>query len=240
MKKAIYLSIIVAIIVAIIFTALMFILKYNEKGEENMPFQVTKISLISTIDAQNVEDEDNLWNKNVEQNNDIYIYIEKNPEYEKTEEIKNIKLNNFQVVETPQKGIMKTYRPSINEKEIFENKEEYKCEEITYNGEQSTNIQRLQISNQGGIIAFRSSIQDLGNYTSNDNEINYDELLKKIGIKYDEIKSTVSFDIIISLESGKEFKATKKIVIPVENIIEAGKSSKEFTDLGLVFKRIEN
>ena len=78
MPKALHISIIVLIIVAIVFTAIMLILRYDEKGEENMPFDISKISVISSINAQDLEDDKNLWNKSVGQDNDIYIYIEKN------------------------------------------------------------------------------------------------------------------------------------------------------------------
>ena len=60
MPKALHISIIVLIIVAIVFTAIMLILRYDEKGEENMPFDISKISVISSINAQDMEDDKNL------------------------------------------------------------------------------------------------------------------------------------------------------------------------------------
>ena len=240
MKKAIYVAIIAVIIVAIAFTALMLILKYDEKGEENMPFNITKISLISTTDASHVEDKKNLWHKSVEQDNDIYIYVEKNKEYQKTETIKSIKIDNFKIIEKPKKGEISIYKPSNNEKQIFENKEEYKTEQIIVNGTQKTEIQAENISNQGGIIAFRIANQKLGNYISNEKEINYDELLKKIKITYEEIKSKISFDLTIQLENEKQFKTTVELDIPLEKVIQQGKDSKEIENPNCIFKRIEN
>ena len=239
MKKAIYVSIIVIIIVAIIFTALMLILKYEEKGETNMPFNISKISIISTTDAEQIEDKKNLWNKAIQQNNDIYIYIEKNESYQKIETIKNIKINNIKVIETPQKGEIQMYRPSTSEKELFQNKEEYAVTELSFLGEQQTNIQNLQISNQGGIIAFRCANEKLGNYISNEKQINYDDLLKKINITQDQIKAKISFELSIILQDEKEFKTTVELDIPIEGVVENGRSSIEKTDLNLVFKRIE-
>ena len=61
-KKIIHLCIIFIIIIAIIFTAIMFILKYDEKGETNMPFNLSKINIISTIGGEDVADEANKWN----------------------------------------------------------------------------------------------------------------------------------------------------------------------------------
>lgn len=76
-KKIFNIVIIIVIIVAIIFTALMMILNYKENGEKNMPFNISKISIISTVDGKDNEDQTNKWNLQVNQNNDIYIYIEK-------------------------------------------------------------------------------------------------------------------------------------------------------------------
>lgn len=241
MKKALHMSIISVILVAIIFTALMLVLKYDEKGETNMPFEVSKISIISTVDAQNVEDNTNKWNKNVELNNDIYIYLDKNKDYKKTETIEKIIVDNIKIIQEPQKGEISVYKPSESKATIFENKEENKITQIEFTGEQATDIQKLQISNQGGIIAFRFANQNIGNLVSNDNELEYKDLLKKINMTDEELNAKISFDIDIVLGKGKQFKATDvELEIPAGNTVEEGKSSKEMTDLKLVFKRIEN
>ena len=240
MKKALHVAIISVIIVAIAFTALMIFLNYDKNGETNMPFNISKISIISTTDAEDVEDKGNRWNKIVELDNDVYIYIEKNKDYKKTEAIKEIVINNFKIIKAPKVGEIATYRPSTNEKEIFENIEEYKTEEIVFSGDQKTNIQNLKISNQGGQIAFRCANQNLGNFISNEEEINYNDLLKKTNINYEEVESEISFDINIVLENGKKFKSTIQIQMPEENIIKDGKSSKEISGKEFVFKRIEN
>ena len=41
----------------------MIFLNYDKNGESNMPFELSKISVISTGDAQDVEDNKNKWNK---------------------------------------------------------------------------------------------------------------------------------------------------------------------------------
>lgn len=240
MQKALHISVIIVIITAIVFTALMLILRYDENGETNMPFEISKISIISTIDAQDVEDSKNTWDKIVEQNNDIYIYIDKNEDYKKTETIEKITVNNLKIVQAPQKGELTIYKPSENEKTIFENKDEYKCTEIEFLGGQSTEIKKLQISNQGGIVAFRCTNKNLGTYISNENQIDYKDLLKKINITDDELKATISSDISIILDNGKKFETTINVDIPVENIVEQGQTSKEITDLDIIFKRTEN
>ena len=240
MPKALHVSIIVLIIVAIIFTAIMLILRYDEKGEENMPFDITKISIISSINGQDIEDKSNLWNKSVGQDNDIYIYIEKNKNYHKTEAIDKIVLDNFKINKSPIKGNISFFQPSNNEKEFFENIDKYKVEEIVFTGEQATKLKELKISNQGGIVAFRTAIQNLGSFVSNENIIDYKDLLKKININEEEIKTNISFDVCMALSENVKYKTTINIDIPAEKIVEKGKSSKEINGKDFVFKRVEN
>lgn len=241
MRKVLHICIIIVIITAIIFTALMLILRYDENGETNMPFNISKISIISTTDAQDVEDQQNKWDKLINQNNDIYIYIDKNEDYKKTETIEKIVVNNFKIITAPSKGEISIYKPSSNEKAIFENKDELKITEIEFLGEQSTDLQNLRISNQGGIIAFRCANNNLGTYISNDDEeIKYADLLKKINISDEVLKAKISFDICICLDNGKEFQSTIQLDVPVDKIVDTGEASKEITDLNIIFKRIEN
>ena len=96
-KKTLNICIVFVIIVMIIFVSIMFILHYNEHGETDMPFKVTKISIISTTDGQDIENKDFRWALDIIQNNDINIYIEKNLKHQKQETIKNVKLDNFQI-----------------------------------------------------------------------------------------------------------------------------------------------
>ena len=239
MKNALKISIIGVIIIGILFTAIMLTLNYGENGETNMPFDITKITLISSADANDIKDKKNLWNKSVEENNDIYIYIEKNKDYKKTETIEAIEINNFQIIKSPQKGELAIFRPSTNEKVFFENKEELKVQNIEFTGEQKTEIKDLKISNQGGVIAFRVANLKLGSFTSNDKKLDYKDLLKKINISYEELNAKISFDITIKLNKGKQFKATIEQDIPTEEVVENGTGSKEISDPKCVFKRIE-
>ena len=122
-KKILNICIICIIIVAIIFTAVMLILNYDEKGETNMPFKVSKISIVSTVNGQDVENSEAKWDINVIQNNDVYIYIEKNDDYKKQETIKNVKLENITIAEKPEVGEIKIYKPISNDSVLFENKD---------------------------------------------------------------------------------------------------------------------
>lgn len=147
--KMLHICIVCVIIVAIIFIAMMFILNYDVNGETNMPFLISKISTISTVDGKDVENSDYKWSLDVIQNNDIYIYIEKNEQYKKQETIANVLLDNFNIKQTPSIGEIKIYKPTINENSIFQNSDENLAEKIQFTGSKSTDTRNLEISNQG-------------------------------------------------------------------------------------------
>ena len=242
-KKVIHICIISIIIIGIAFTALMFILKYDETGEINMPFMVNKISVISTVDGQDVENPQAKWDLRVNQNNDIYIYIEKNNNYNKTETISTVKIDNLRVEKNSNVGEIKFYRQSQDEKQLYKNIEENVFESLEYKGSKSSNSKKLEISNQGGIIEFRCANNNIGVYKSDeDSEINHEELLKKININEEDLYGNIYFDLTIKLDSGKIFKAESiKITIPNSDLILNGKVGKEhdFTEK-IIFKRIKN
>ena len=242
-KKVIHLCIISIIIVGIVFTAILFILKYDENGETNMPFLVSKISVISTVDGQDVENPQAKWDKTINQNNDIYIYVEKNVQYNKTETIASVAIENFKVEKNSNKGELKFYKQTQDEKILYKNTDEYLIDSIEYSGAKTSNSKKMEISNQGGIVEFRCANNNIGTYKSDeDTEINYGELLKKIGMNEEDLNTTFSFNLIIKLNSGKSFKAENiQLTIPNDNLINEGKVGREINNPeGIVFKRIEN
>ena len=96
---------------------------------------------------------------------------------------------------------------------------------------------------QGGVVSFRCSNTNIGTYSSNDDaEINYNELIKKLNINEENLTLNISFDITITLDSGKVFKAEDiELELPNQNINEEGTVGKEYKDLQeIIFKRIEN
>ena len=242
-KKWFHLVIISVIIVILLFLLGVTILKYNEEGETNMPFEITKISIISTGEGIDKQSQDHKWAFDINQNNDIYIYLEKNEEYGKTETIKKIIIDNFNVEKKNKNGEVKIYKPdSASEQQIFTSKEENVVNSIEYVGTTNSDFKNLVISNQGDLIAFRYTNANINTYQSDDDEtINHSELLKKANLTVDDIKSTLSFDFTIVLDSGREYKANIKLDMPVENIIENGTGNTEITDLSdIIFKRIKN
>lgn len=240
-KKSFHIVMLIIIITGLICTVGIIILKYHEEGETNMPFTLSKISIISSCEGIDKEAIDSKWAFDVYQSNDIYLYIDKNSNYGKTEIIKNICVDNIQI-EAKEKEKIKIYKPdNEEEKVIFKNKEANIVDKLEYTGDVESNLKDLKISNQGGLIAFRCSYDNLVEFKSNDEQILHTELLKKANIKLDDIKMKLTFDLTIKLEGKKEYKTTISLNLPNENVIEEGVSSIEKTDLeNIIFKRIKN
>ena len=235
-----HMCMVMSIILLIIFVVALISLKYNVEGEDNPPFTLSKISIISNVEGTDTNDEQNKWNLAVNQNNDIYLYIKKNSDYKYTETISSVVLDNFKINQEPKVGKIKLLKPDTNiDSVIFKNSSENEVDRIEYKGDIDSSIKEMKISNQGGLVVFRYAIEDIGNYTSNDDEqINHNDLLKKLAINNDDIKFSVSFDIIVNLDSKKSYKASMNLDLPTGNVVDNGMQSTENTDLkDIIFKR---
>ena len=241
-KKIFHIIMITAIVFVILCVTGILILRYQVEGESNMPFKITKISIVESVEGNAIQGATEKWNLNVNQNNDIYIYIEKNSNYGKTEIIEEVEINNIVINKQKEKGELKIYKPVVDEKRMFINATENEITQITYKGELESNIKEQKISNQGGIIAFRYGINNLSQYISeNDEQIDHSQLLKLTNIIQEDLQTKLSFNIIMKLTSGKKYQATINLDVPTEEIIEKGTIGKEITELdGIIFKRIEN
>ena len=238
LKKCLFLLFLAIIILIVVFI----MAKYDVEGEKRLPFSISKILIVSTVNGQANDDNENIWNINIEQVNDIYMYVEKTSESE--EIIKEIKLENFVINQKPQIGDLNLLRPTGELSNLYaQSSQNYINEGITYLGGVIDDMKTLEISNTGGILGFRFALKNIGTYISNENEeINYDgRLLDKLGISIDSIKFNVSFDIIITTNKDVNYKGTINLEMPVETIITEGNSSKEITDFSdVVFKRVKN
>ena len=241
-QRYFHIIVIVVIVIILLFILLMTMLDYNENGEKNMPFNLTKITVISTSEGMDKQVEGKKWAFDIDQNNDIFLYIDKNDQ-NKIEAIKSITLENFNVKRENQNGEVKIYKPdALSENKIFTNKEEYVENVITFNGDIESDFKNLKISNQGDVLAFRCSTKNIASYESDaEEEINHGELLKKAGVTLENLKETLTFDITINLYSGKSYKAQIKLDLPTGNILEEATCNTEITDLSdVIFKRINN
>ena len=245
--KAFHICMIIVIISVIMFIAGIMILRYQVEGETNMPFKISKITIVSTSEGidKNTEGQSTNWAFDINQNNDIYIYIEKNSEYTEKETIKNIKINNFNVEKAKEIGTVKFYRPNVLESGAnFSNTVENEIQELNYTGGLEADLKNLAIANQGGVILFRYANNNVAEYVSDistSNEIISNQLLKSSNISEDDLKCKLTFDLSLSTEDSKEYKTNIALDLPVEGIMENGTSSKEITDLDdIIFKRTKN
>ena len=239
-KRIIHTFVIIFIVIMIILIAALLMFKYHVEGETNLPFKITKINVISTAESDLNKDEEDIWHAAILQKNDIFFTIEKNSNYKKEEVIKRISFENFQVIKTNEKMVVEIYRPTTSVS-TYNYSEKYKIENsLEYKGGQSTNIEVLQINNQGGLVGFSITSDNLGEYIFSENEQlpSDGRLLAKARIKSEDINFKVSFDVIIETESNHRFKSNIVLDLPTGNILEEGVGSLEDTQLtNVIFKR---
>jgi len=233
----IYISIVTLTLIAIIIGFIMY--KYHVEGESNMPFNVSEFLVISTAQTTGTIINEESYESEIIQKNDIYISLEKNPEYKKDEIIKKVSFSNFKINKTNEKGITNIYRPSKSEI-AYEFNENYIVNNgFEYIGDKNTDIKGdvLKIGNQGGIINFSIATTNLGvlTYPKEENLSADGRLLNRIGINSEDIKAKISFDMTIELESGKTFKSNIVLEIPTGDILTEGVSKQHVENL--VFKR---
>lgn len=249
-KKAIFIFVLLILIIIVGFITV----KYEIEGEQNPPFAISKIRIISTADA--IEAEEN--QVDILQVNDIYISIEKNENYKQEELIRRLGIENIKITKQPQKGKNTLYRPSDNEKITYIYDEKFKIENnIEYFGDKYTDLKELSIANQGGTISFRSCIKNLGKISKEEVNklveetqnteiaegttlgINHNSgLLQKAGINEEEIKYEIQFDLILELETNKKYKATVMLDLPNEELEGETVKGKEIENPeNIIFKR---
>ena len=241
-KKSFHISMLIIIVAVILFILGIVVLRYNVEGETNMPFSLNKVTIVSSVEGIDKDAGENRWAFDISQNNDFYFYIQKNKNYDKEEAIKEIVIDNITVQKENEKGTINFYRPNTTESGgNYKNTQENLIQSIEYKGALETNLKNLEISNQGGIVMFRYANDNIAEYVSNDEEIKHSELLQKAGISEEALKTKISMDITIKIESGKEYKASTSFDLPIEGVVEKGTSSREILDTSdIIFKRIKN
>ena len=238
-KKYIFLFFLILTISIVVFI----IIKYSVEGEKNIPFNITKLTTISSAETEELERNDNLYQANIIQKNDIYLAIEKNEKYKKQDAIKKIIFNNYNVIEKGITGTIKIYRPSLEEKKyIYTDNYEIK-DSLEIFGDLNTNLkmEKMTIANQGGLLEFSIVLDNIGKITYEENEsiISDGTLLTRLNLGTSDIKTIVTFDMIMELSSGKTFKTTIELELPVGDIDKEGVCTNENVNLDkLVFKRV--
>ena len=246
-KKVQRIKFIIAIIVVLIATAFvaMSIYNYNKNGEKNMPFEVSKIIVVSTArkfeggDAQPLGSNGSIWNFDVVQNNDMYIEIKNNAKED--EKIKSIKISNIELIKNPTKGAIKPYMPNSMEGARYTYTDEYLVNEsLTYRGAEENSYKDLRINKKGGQLSVSFANKELGQYSSGeDTEVTYDgRMLAKMGYTDEDLEFAVAFDITIELEDGKSYSGRVETTITCKGLVEEGTCKTEITDFqNVIFKR---
>ena len=241
-KKVIKISLFLLVIVVIISVIGILLMKYNVEGETNLPFELKEILIISSADANEIENGEKRWNLDILQNNDIYIEIKKNNYYNGNEELKNVTIENINYISKPQIGEPHIYKPTQEGDFTYIYSDEYISNDILeYSVTGSNNIKKMELANDGGLVTFSSCSKNIAQYVSDeDTEIKYDgSLLQKVNINEEQLKYSLGFDIIIETVSEKKYKASITLDIPMDNFINDGLAKKEIKDNEkIIFKRI--
>lgn len=239
-KKIVHICVILGIIVLILIIAGIIMLRYQVEGETNLPFELSKMIVVSTAESSEIEAAaDTKWNFSVNQYNDIYLEIQKNDEYTKNTNIKNITFENFVIEKNSGAENIKLYRAN-SEGKVVEDEAHLVGSSLTYKGEKETNLDELKISNQGSIILLRSVNQNVCEVRSNDEEIIHDgTLLAKGNTNSEDLNYKLSFDIIIETSRNIKYKGTITIDLPTGDVQTQGKTQLEKTDFSdVIFKRM--
>lgn len=239
-KQTIKLCIAITIFVIIILLVVITMIRYNVEGDKNMPFNLSKIIIVSTAEGTETEGEEK-WNFDVYQNNDVYIYIDKNEGYRGEEKIlKSLRIENINITKSPLKGEVKAYMPNSVDGRIFSYDDEYIIDgSLEYKGAEESNTQTLEIGSNGGSALIRFCNTGLGEYSSDsDDEIIHDgTLLSKIDVSNEDTQFEVTFDLVITVDNCS-YRANIALQFPCGNILEEGTCSLEKTDMSdVIFKR---
>ena len=239
-KKIVHICVILGIIVLILIIAGIIMLRYQVEGETNLPFELSKMIVVSTAESNEIEAvADTKWNFSVNQYNDIYLEIQKNDEYTKNTNIKNITFENFVIEKNSGAENIKLYRAN-SEGKVVEDEAHLVGSSLTYKGEKETNLDELKISNQGSRILLRSVNQNVCEVRNNDESIIHDgTLLAKGNVNPEDLNYKLTFDIIIETTRNIKYKGTISIDLPTGDIQTQGKSQIEKTDFSdVIFKRM--
>ena len=239
-KKIVHICVILGIIVLILIIAGIIMLRYQVEGETNLPFELSKMIVVSTAESNEIEAvADTKWNFSVNQYNDIYLEIQKNDEYTKNINIKNITFENFVIEKNSGVENIKLYRAN-SEGKVVEDEAHLVGSSLTYKGEKETNLDELKISNQGSIILLRSVNQNVCGVRSNDEEIIHDgTLLAKGNANSEDLNYKLSFDVVIETSRDIKYKGTISIELPTGDVQTQGKTQLEKTDFSdVIFKRM--
>ena len=132
-KQMIQRNIIAFVIVIIVAVIAVIILKYHVEGEQNMPFNLSELMVVSTAEGHAMNQTKEVkWDEEIYQTNDVYLTIEKNKNYKQVEPIKSIELRNITVNQKPRVGDISFYIPVEAENTLYEYKDDQQIENLKH------------------------------------------------------------------------------------------------------------
>lgn len=235
-------SLFIAAILIVITIVIAIVAKYEVEGEKELPYKISKILVTSHAFAEDSKEntENTIWSIDLKADNDIYIYLDKSNK-NITEKIKEVKLSNFKLTQKSKFGNIKVYRPTgdLGNNLYKYSEQDYFDSEIVYTGASVDTLKNLDIRNEGGMLGFRISLENLGNYTSNESVVYNGSLLSEIGVTNEDMKFSISFDITITLDNNISFAGTINLDLPTGDIINEDEPHIELTDFSdIIFKRV--
>lgn len=240
-KKIIKKYIFVFFVFFVVLTSIFIMIRYQVEGETDMPYNLRQVVIKSAIGSNNLEG-DSIWNLELSQYNDIYIYIDPDENREENTKIEKVCIENikFEGLENTE-NIQVLLPTGKSLDDIYDDStKDYKNEKIEFIGNTLDSLDSHEICEDGGMIALRISNNKIGTYESDDDkEIKYDgSLLEKAEISEESLKFKVIMDIIIETSSGVRYKSTLEYDLPVGSFEESGSNTKVIEDFSdVIFKR---
>lgn len=237
-KEIIKAFVAIIIIIIALFIAFTVVYKYQVEGDLKIPFKLSKVTVVSTVEGIENENSNEKWNLDIFQNNDIYFSVEKNDDSNEEDIIQSISIENIKIIKNPEIGKIITFMPNSSDGRLFNNKEDTIVnDKLTYKGSNKSDSKTLEIANQGGTAVIRIANSELGKYISNEEEIRHDaNLLSKINVNEEQIGFSVMFDFVIHL-TDESYVTKISLDLPCEKLTEQGTSSQEIKD-SFIFKKI--
>ena len=187
------------------------------------------------------EVENYIWNENIVQTNDVYIYLDKNADFGKEEIIKSVRIENLKVLDNVKVGKIQAYMPNSLDDGLYKYTKEFVINSsLTYTGAMADNKKNLEIGNQGGCICISFANVGLDRYKSNENQEleQGGSILQKMNVADEDLKFQVSFDLIIEVKD-LSYKTNVVLDLPAEDLAGQRETHKEITDFSeLVYKRL--
>ena len=102
-KQMIKLVIAITILIFVLVIVGILMIKYEVEGETNMPFKLSKVIVVGTVEGVENGESDKKWDFSIFQNNDIHFYIDQNAEKSQNLLIKSVKIDNINLKFVPKR-----------------------------------------------------------------------------------------------------------------------------------------